>query len=52
MDKTSCLIEIELVDITAYKVGNTGIPYFTCFDSGKPGQNVMLMAISLSDSVN
>ena len=52
MDKTFYHIEIKPVDITADKVGTTGVPYFTCFDSGKPGPNVMLMAISLSDSVN
>ena len=46
MDKTSYPIEIEPVDITAYKVGNTGVPYVTCFDSGKPGPHVMVMAVT------
>ena len=38
-------IEIEPVDISAYKVGNTG-PYVTTFDSGTPGPHVMVMALT------
>ncbi|HTP84174.1 MAG TPA: M14 family metallopeptidase [Alphaproteobacteria bacterium] len=38
---------IELVppDISGYRAGNTGIPYVTTFDSGKPGPHVLLTAV-------
>lgn len=38
---------IELVppDISGYRAGNTGIPYATTFDSGKPGPHVLLTAV-------
>ncbi len=38
---------IELVppDISRYRAGNTGIPYATTFDSGKPGPHALLTAI-------
>ena len=39
-------IEIEPVDISAYKEGNTGVPYATTFDSGTPGAHVMVMALT------
>ena len=39
-------IEIEPVDISAYKGGNTGVPYVTTFDSGTPGPHVMVMALT------
>src|SRR5258708_1435694 len=38
-------IEIAPPDIGAYRTGNTGIPYATSFDSGKPGPHVLLTAI-------
>ncbi|HEX9462935.1 MAG TPA: succinylglutamate desuccinylase/aspartoacylase family protein, partial [Alphaproteobacteria bacterium] len=38
-------IEIAPPDIGAYRTGNTGIPYATSFDSGKPGPHVFLTAI-------
>ena len=52
MDKTSYLIEIEPVHITASKVGNTGDPRVNCFDSQKLGPHEMLMTILLSNTVN
>jgi len=38
---------MELVppDISGYRAGNTGIPYVTTFDSGKPGPHVLLTAV-------
>ncbi|MCZ6534019.1 MAG: succinylglutamate desuccinylase/aspartoacylase family protein [SAR324 cluster bacterium] len=33
-------------DISAYRDGNTGIPYVTTFDSGKPGPHVMVNALT------
>ncbi|HTY68408.1 MAG TPA: M14 family metallopeptidase [Alphaproteobacteria bacterium] len=41
----SDLIELVPPDISAYRAGNTGIPYVTTFDSGKPGPHVLLTAV-------
>ena len=38
-------IELTAPDIAPYRAGNTGIEYFTCFDSGKPGPHVMITAV-------
>ncbi|MBG6147069.1 putative deacylase [Labrenzia sp. EL_142] len=38
-------VELSPPDLSAYKNGNTGIPYIWRFDSGKPGPNVMISAI-------
>ena len=39
---------VELVppDISAYRLGNTGVEYITTFDSGKPGPHVMVNAVT------
>jgi predicted deacylase len=44
---------IELVppDIEPYRKGNTGIPYVTSFDSGKPGPHAMVMAITHGNEI-
>jgi predicted deacylase len=39
-------IELSPVDIEPYRAGNTGIPFMTTFDSGKPGPHVMVMAVT------
>ncbi len=39
------VVELERPDISAYKKGNTGIPYIWRFESGTPGTNVMISAI-------
>ena len=39
-------IEISPPNITAYRAGNTGVEYVTVFDSGKPGANVMIQALT------
>ena len=39
-------IELAPVDIEPYRKGNTGIPFMTTFDSGKPGPHVMVMAVT------
>jgi len=39
-------IELAPVDIEPYRSGNTGIPFMTTFDSGKPGPHVMVMAVT------
>ena len=39
-------IEIQPPDISAYRAGNTGVDYVHVLDSGKPGPNVMLQALT------
>jgi len=39
-------IEILPPDISGYKNGNTGVDYVHVFDSGKPGPNVMVQALT------
>jgi predicted deacylase len=39
-------IEISPPDISAYKSGNTGVDYVHVLDSGKPGPNVMVQALT------
>lgn len=39
-------VELTPPDISAYREGNTGIPYVTTFDSGKPGPHVMVNAVT------
>jgi predicted deacylase len=39
-------IEITPPDISAYKTGNCGVEYVHRFDSGKPGPNVVIQALT------
>lgn len=39
-------IEISPPDISAYKTGNCGVDYVHRFDSGKPGPNVVIQALT------
>jgi predicted deacylase len=39
-------IEISPPDIKPYKIGNTGVDYVHVIDSGKPGPNVMVQALT------
>ena len=39
-------IEIQPPDISAYRAGNAGVDYVHVLDSGKPGPNVMLQALT------
>ena len=43
---TSHPIELSPPDIAAYKSGNTGVDYVHVLDSGKPGPNVMVQALT------
>lgn len=45
MSRSSYPIELSPPDISAY-AGNTGVPYVTRFDSGKPGPVVMVNALT------
>ena len=38
-------IELELLDISHYRQGNTGVDYITTFDSGQAGPHIMINAI-------
>lgn len=38
-------VELEPPDISAYEAGNTGIPYFTTFASGRAGPDVLITAL-------
>src|SRR5918995_1814555 len=39
-------IEIKPPDIAAYRKGNAGVDYVHVMDSGKPGSNVMIQALT------
>jgi predicted deacylase len=39
-------IELSPPDISAYRNGNTGVDYVHMFDSGKPGPNIMVQALT------
>jgi succinylglutamate desuccinylase len=39
-------VDLTAPDISRYRQGNTGIPYVTTFDSGKPGPHVMVNAVT------
>lgn len=41
-----CAIEISPPDIAPYRNGNTGVDYVHVLDSGKPGANVMIQALT------
>lgn len=38
-------VEVEAPDISAYRVGNRDVPYFTTFKSDRPGPNVLITAL-------
>ncbi len=44
-------VELLPVDISAYRDGNTGIPYVTTFDSGVPGPHVAINALTHGNEV-
>ncbi len=46
MESDNYAVELTPPDISAYRQGNTGIPYVTTFDSGKPGPHVMVNAVT------
>ena len=39
-------IELSPPDISGYRKGNTGVDYVHRLDSGKPGPNVMVQALT------
>lgn len=38
-------VELDPVDIEPYRSGNTGVPYYTTFDSGRAGPHVLINAL-------
>ena len=44
-------LELLPVDITAYRTGNTGIDYIHRLDSGQPGPNVLINALTHGNEV-
>jgi predicted deacylase len=46
MSEESYALELTPPDIARYRAGNTGIPYVSSFDSGKPGPHVMVNALT------
>jgi predicted deacylase len=44
-------IELSPPDITPYKAGNTGVDYVHVLDSGKPGPNVMMQALTHGNEI-
>lgn len=45
------IVELAAPDITPYAAGNTGIPYVTSFDSGRPGPHVLLNALTHGNEI-
>jgi predicted deacylase len=46
MSGDSYAVQLAPPDIGAYRAGNTGIPYVTTLDSGRPGPHVMVNALT------
>ena len=44
-------IEIAAPDISPYAAGNTGIPYVTTFDIGRPGPHVLVNALTHGNEI-
>jgi predicted deacylase len=45
-------VELEPPDITAYRAGNTGIPYVTRLDSGRPGPHAAIVALTHGNEIS
>ena len=39
-------VQLALPDLAPYRSGNTGVPYVTTFDSGRPGPHVLVNALT------
>ena len=51
MAQTAPLLEVLPRDLSAYRVGNTGIDYVHRFDSGRPGPHVLINALTHGNEV-
>ncbi len=45
-------VELEPPDISAYRAGNTGIPYVTSFRSGRPGPHAAIVALTHGNEIS
>lgn len=44
-------VELEAPDIMRWRTGNTGIPYLTTLDSGRPGPHAMVLALTHGNEI-
>ena len=44
-------IELSPPDLAPYREGNTGVPYAHVLDSGRPGPNVMIQALTHGNEI-
>ena len=51
MSEPRFAVELTPPDIEPYRAGNTGIPYVTCFDSGRAGPNVVVAALTHGNEI-
>ncbi|RZL83300.1 MAG: succinylglutamate desuccinylase, partial [Variovorax sp.] len=48
---TDTAIEVVQGDLSAYREGNTGVPYVHRFESGKPGPHVLINALTHGNEI-
>ncbi len=51
MDLSLPTLEVLPRDLSAYRAGNTGIPYVHRFDSGRPGPHVLINALTHGNEI-
>lgn len=51
MTETQPALEMVPRDLSAYRQGNTGVDYVHRFDSGKPGQHVLVNALTHGNEI-
>jgi len=51
MTQQSYPVELTAPDIEPYRKGNTGVDFFTTFDSGRPGPHVMINAVTHGNEI-
>lgn len=44
-------VQLALPDLAPYRSGNTGVPYVTTFDSGRPGPHVLVNALTHGNEI-
>lgn len=44
-------VELDAPDISPWRDGNTGIPYFTTLDSGRPGPHALVLALTHGNEI-
>lgn len=51
MNHPAPILEVLPRDLSAYRTGNTGVPYVHRFDSGKPGPHVLINALTHGNEI-